>query len=117
MGAGRYDNHGLYDGQFWPKGGLVFSPAPSQSFRLTFNRALKSPAMLQTNFFFPDFPPFVGVFGNRDGYTIQDGAGAVVEHDAIEPETNNTWELGYKGVIANLFFWMSPATARTSTIS
>ena len=105
VGAGRYDKHDLYDGQWSPKAALVVSPTPSQSVRLTYNRAFKSPSILQTSFFFPDFQPFVGVFGNRNGYIIRDGAGAIVRTiDAIEPEINNTWELGYKGVLANRFY-------------
>ena len=105
VAAARYDNHSNYSTQFSPKAGLLFSPAPDQTFRLTFNRAFKSPSVLQTNFFFPDFAPYVGVFGNRDGFTIKNGAGTVVNTIApIEPETNNTWELGYKGVIDNVLF-------------
>lgn len=100
--AARYDNHSNYSAQFSPKAGFLVTPAPDQTVRLTFNRAFKSPTVLQTNFFFPDFAPYVGVFGNRDGFIIKNSAGAVVGNIApIEPETNNTWELGYKGVIAD----------------
>ncbi len=103
--AARYDNHSNYNTQFSPKAGILVTPAADQTFRLTFNRAFKSPTVLQTNFFFPDFQPYVGVFGNRDGFIIKDGSGAVVRTiDPIEPETNNTWELGYKGVIQNRLY-------------
>ncbi len=103
--AARYDNHSNYSAQFSPKGGILFTPATDQTFRLTFNRAFKSPTVLQTNFFYPDFAPYVGVFGDRDGFIIKNAAGTVVNTIApIEPETNNTWELGYKGVIDNSFF-------------
>ena len=103
--AGRYDKHDFYDAQFSPKAGLLVTPAIDQTIRLTFNRAFKSPTILQTSFFFPDFQPFVGVFGNRNGYVIKNVAGTVVNTiDPIEPETNDTWELGYKGVIKNKLF-------------
>ncbi len=103
--AARYDDHSNYNAQFSPKAGFLVTPVPDQTFRLTFNRAFKSPTVLQTNFFFPDFAPYVGVFGNRDGFIIKNAAGAVVNTIApIEPETNNTWELGYKGVIEDKLF-------------
>jgi len=103
--AGRYDKHDNYDGQFSPKAGVLFTPVVDQTLRLTFNRAFKSPTVLQTGFFFPDFAPFVGVFGNPNGYVIKNSAGAVVRTiDPIVPETNDTWELGYKGVLAERLF-------------
>lgn len=103
--AARYDKHELYDGQFSPKGGILVSPTADQTFRVTFNRAFKSPTVLQTSFWYPDFQPLVGVFGNRNGYIIKNAAGAEVNRfDPISPETNDTWELGYKGVVRNRLF-------------
>jgi len=103
--AGRYDKHDYYDAQFSPKAGVLVTPVEDQTFRLTFNRAFKSPSVLQTSFFFPDFAPFVGVFGNRDGYVIKNAAGTVVNTiNPIVPETNDTWELGYKGIIKDKLF-------------
>jgi outer membrane receptor for ferrienterochelin and colicins len=103
--AGRYDKHDYWEGQWSPKAGLMVTPVEDQTVRLTFNRAFKSPTVLQTSFFFPDFAPFVGVFGNRNGYVIKNAAGTVVNTiDPIVPETNDTWELGYKGVIAQKLF-------------
>jgi iron complex outermembrane receptor protein len=105
VGAARYDKHDLYDGQFSPKGAVLVSPTTNHTFRLTYNRAFKSPSVLQTSFFFPDFAPFVGVFGNPNGYIIRDTAGAAVRTiDPIEPEINNTWELGYKGILGDKFY-------------
>lgn len=105
VGAARYDKHDFYDAQFSPKAGVLVSPTPDQTLRLTYNRAFKSPSILQTSFFFPDFQPFVGVFGNRDGFIIKNSAGTTVNTIApIKPETNNTWELGYKGVLGGAFF-------------
>jgi len=103
--AGRYDKHDYWEGQWSPKAGILVTPVEDQTVRLTFNRAFKSPTVLQTSFFFPDFAPFVGVFGNRDGYVIKNAAGVVVNTiNPIVPETNDTWELGYKGVIAQKLF-------------
>ena len=100
--AARYDNHDNYDAQFSPKAGLVFKPAEDQSLRVTFNKAFKSPTVLQTNFWIPDFVPFVGVFGNTEGFTVRDGSGATVaSYEPIEPEKNTTWEVGYKGVLGD----------------
>ena len=103
--AARYDKHELFDGQFSPKAALLFTPMVDQTFRVTYNRAFKSPTVLQYGFFFPDFAPLVGVFGNANGYLIKTAAGTVVNTiDPISPEKNTTWELGYKGVLADRFF-------------
>lgn len=103
--AARYDEHENYDAQFSPKAGLVFKPAEGQSLRLTFNRAFKSPTILQTNFWIPDFVPFVGVFGNTDGFEIRGADGSLfTAFDPIEPEENTTWELGYKGLLGDRLY-------------
>src|SRR5687767_12922663 len=105
VGAARYDKHELFDAQWSPKAAVLFTPVEDQTFRVTYNRAFKSPTVLQYGFFFPDFAPLVGVFGNPNGYFIKNAAGATVRTiDPIEPETNDTYELGYKGVIANRLF-------------
>ncbi|HUQ46647.1 MAG TPA: TonB-dependent receptor [Gemmatimonadaceae bacterium] len=103
--AARYDKHELFDGQFSPKAALLFTPMVDQTFRVTYNQAFKSPTVLQYGFFFPDFAPLVGVFGNPNGYQIKTANGTVVNTiDPIEPERNTTWELGYKGVLADRLF-------------
>jgi iron complex outermembrane receptor protein len=104
--AGRYDNHENYDAQFSPKAGIVFKPAEEQALRLTYNRAFKSPSTLQTNFFIPNFVPAIGVFGNRDGFTVKDSAGTttLLTITPLVPEENVTWELGYKGVLGSRFY-------------
>ncbi len=103
--AARYDKHELFDAQWSPKAALLFTPVQDQTIRATFNRAFKSPTVLQYGFFLPDFSPAVGVFGNADGFILKTAAGVEVSRiDPIEPETNDTYELGYKGVIANRLF-------------
>jgi len=105
VGAGRYDKHDNYDAQFSPKAALLVSPTENQTFRVSYNRAFKSPTTLQTSFFFPDFAPFVGVFGNPNGYEIRNSAGDVLRTiDPIEPEINTSWELGYKGILGDKLF-------------
>lgn len=103
--SGRVDKHDYFDSQFSPKAGVLVTPVLDQTVRLTFNRAFKSPTILQYGFFFPDFAPLVGVFGNRNGYDIKNAAGVLVrEIDPIQPETNDTWELGYKGVMRDRLY-------------
>jgi len=115
VGAARYDTHDLYDAQWSPKAAVLFTPVADQTFRVTYNRAFKSPSILQTSFWFQDFQPGIGVFGNRNGFVIKDAAGTVVRTiDAITPETNTTWELGYKGILGTKFF--IDAAGYTSTL-
>lgn len=106
VGAGRYDKHDNYDAQFSPKAALLWTPMEDQTLRVTYNRAFKSPTLLQTNFYFPNFSPFVGVFGNKDGFIVKHPvSGAVVAtYEAIQPEINTTYELGYKAVIKDRLY-------------
>lgn len=98
--AGRVDAHEDFDTQFSPKAGLIWSAAENHTLRATFNRAFKSPTTLQRHFFIPDFVPFVSVLGNRNGFTVRDAGGQVLQDVApLEPESNNTWELGYRGLV------------------
>ncbi len=104
VAAVRVDEHENYDTQVSPKAGLVWSPRPDQAVRFTFNRAFKSPTVLQTNFWIPNFVPFVGVFHNTAGFSIRNGAGEEIHRlDPLEPESNQTWELGYRGVLGSNF--------------
>jgi outer membrane receptor for ferrienterochelin and colicins len=43
VGAARYDEGDLFEGQFSPKGAIVFSPNENHSFRFTVNRAFQTP--------------------------------------------------------------------------
>jgi len=105
VGAARYDDHDRYDSQFSPKAAVLVSPVPDQTFRVSYNRAFKSPSVLQYGFYFPDFSAGIGVFGNADGFLIKNAAGTTVRTIApIEPEKNDTWEVGYKGVLGDRLF-------------
>lgn len=108
--AARYDAHDNYESQFSPKAGLVVKPAPDHAVRVTYNKAFKSPTILQTNFWIPNFttiPAFgvgVGVFGNTQGFTVRHADETVTVHEPLVPEENTTIELGYKGVLADKLF-------------
>ncbi len=103
--AGRLDYPENYESQFSPKAGVIFKPIPDQALRVTFNRAYKSPTILQTDFFIPDWTSIISIYGNTTGFQMTRADGSVVAtYDAMKPETNKTWELGYKGVLLNRLY-------------
>lgn len=103
--AGRYDHHENYDAQFSPKAGVVLRPSQGHNFRVTYNRAFKSPTILQTNFHIPDWTPAIVIYGNTEGFTVKKPDGTVVRrYDPLVPEENTTWEVGYKGVLGDRLF-------------
>jgi iron complex outermembrane receptor protein len=100
VAAARYDDHEAYEAQFSPKAALVLKPTPEHSFRVSYNRAFKSPTTLQTDFWIPDFTAVVGVYGNRSGFTARNVAGTTVAtYKGLVPEENQTIEVGYKGTL------------------
>ena len=109
VGAARLDDHSNYDTQFSPKVAAVYSFTPTQNVRTSFNRAFKSPTVLENNLFIPipfpieGFPNYVvNALGNTDGYTIRDLEGNVLREIApLQPEEVNSLEIGYKGVFGN----------------
>ena len=103
--AGRYDWPTAFDAQWSPKAGVVFKPMTDQALRVTFNRAYKTPTILQTNFFIPDWTSIISIYGNTDGFRVTNAAGAAVAtYNPVRPETNRTWEYGYKGVIGGKLY-------------
>jgi outer membrane receptor for ferrienterochelin and colicins len=103
--AGRYDTHENYDAQFSPKAGIVVRPIEGQNLRVTYNRAFKSPTILQTSFFIPDWTATTVIYGNTEGFTTRRPDGTIFRTwDPLEPEQNTTWEFGYKGVLADRVF-------------
>lgn len=99
--AARLDDHSNYGTQFSPKAAVVYTVAPSHNVRVGYNRAFKSPTVLESNLLIS------GVFrGNIDGYTIRDATtNDVVETiDPLDPEEVNSLEMGYKGVIGRRVF-------------
>jgi len=103
--AGRLDDPENYDQQFSPKAGIVVKPMQDQAFRVTFNRAYKSPTILQTNFFIPDWTSIISIYGNTTGFTMQNAGGQTIRtFKPLVPETNRTWEAGYKGILAEKLY-------------
>ncbi|MDQ7039660.1 MAG: TonB-dependent receptor [Rhodothermus sp.] len=102
--AARIDRHTNYSTQFSPKAALVYTVYPGHNVRVGYNRAFKSPTILENYLFIPiprfDLVPgyYVNAFGNRKGYVIKDAGGQVVNRVAgLEPEQVDALELGYKG--------------------
>jgi outer membrane receptor for ferrienterochelin and colicins len=103
--AGRYDKPKQYDAQWSPKAGVVVKPMQDQAFRVTLNRAYKSPTILQTNFFIPDWTSAISIYGNTGGFQTVNGSGTVTAtYQPMQPETNKTWEYGYKGIFFDRLF-------------
>lgn len=102
----RWDDHQDYESQWSPQAALTYDVAEEQTIRASWRQAYKPPTTLQTRFSITNFVPFVGVFGNRNGFTVRNAAtGDVVnEIQPLVPESNNTWELGYKGVIGDRLY-------------
>jgi outer membrane receptor for ferrienterochelin and colicins len=101
--AARVDGNSNHDTQFSPKAAVVYTVASNHNVRFTFNRAFKSPTVLNNELFISAAglgPVFRGNGGN--GFTIRDGpttnANVVREVDPLDPEEVNTIEVGYKGV-------------------
>ncbi|MGE0545827.1 MAG: TonB-dependent receptor [Kofleriaceae bacterium] len=96
-GAIRADRHSLYATQISPKAAIQYEVADSHQVRVSYNRAFKSPTMLENYLFINDV-----LIGNRTGFVIKDGMGATVaEIDALEPEQVDAFEAGYKAAIAH----------------
>ena len=97
------DGNSEHETQFSPKAAVVYTVAPNHNVRFTFNRAFKSPTILNNELFISAAglgPVFRG--NSDDGFTIRDGpttnANVVREVDPLDPEEVNTIEIGYKGV-------------------
>jgi len=96
VGASRFDRSSLYDSEFSPKAGVVFSPTRDHSFRATYNKAFQS--------------------GNYAEYFLSVPAGAPVNltplglgvvpifakgNSNLEVEEVTGYEIGYKGILGN----------------
>ncbi len=129
VGAARYDNSNLYDAQFSPKAGIVYSPNERHAFRLTFNHAFQTPNYSEWFLVAPASAPsavpwavengieeyFTGLDANPgfsdlnlpttipwtfDSLTFARALG----NDELTVETIDTWELGYKGDLSDGVF-------------
>ncbi len=129
VGAGRFDDGDLIEGQFSPKGAIVFSPNESHSFRFSVNRAFQTPNLseffLQVPVAAPTASPrtlegsvetyYAAVRQNIPGAAL---AGLTITDDLpwqfspltnalalgnadLDVETVTGWEVGYKGTLGD----------------
>jgi iron complex outermembrane receptor protein len=92
VAATRVDTHSNYSAQFSPKASVVYSPVRNQHLRLGYNRAFKSPTILENYLLISNI-----LLGNRTGFTIKDAEGNVISEIApLVPESVNSIEAGYK---------------------
>jgi iron complex outermembrane receptor protein len=97
VGALRFDTHTTYSSQLSPKAAVVYSPASAQHLRVSYNRAYKSPTILESYALINNI-----LVGNRTGFTIRDASGNVLsEIKPLVPEQVDTVELGYKAAFSN----------------
>ncbi len=122
--SGRYDNNDVFGGRFSPKVSLAYKPN-NHNFRVAYNEAFASPpiqpAFAQTNIAtlvtvsdanwtpvppgLPSVPVDFVLRGASDGFTIIDASGAQVGTiDKLVPTVHKSFEVGYKGLIANKLY-------------
>ncbi|HUQ06037.1 MAG TPA: TonB-dependent receptor [Kofleriaceae bacterium] len=98
--AARVDHHDLYGAQMSPKAAVQYEVAPSHNVRVGYNRAFKSPTILENYLKLNTI-----LLGNRTGFVIRDGAGAEVARiDPLVPEQVDAVEVGYKGAIGSAIY-------------
>lgn len=97
VAAARVDTHSNYSAQFSPKAAVVYSPERNQHVRLGYNRAFKSPTILENYLLISNT-----LVGNRTGFIIKDADGNVVSEIApLVPESVDSVEVGYKATFAD----------------
>jgi iron complex outermembrane receptor protein len=101
VGAVRVDEHSDYGVQVSPKASVVVALAHDHNLRVGYNRAFKSPTVLDAYLNIAG----AGALGNHTGFVIHDATGAVVSTiPTLRPEVNDSIELGYKGAIRRRLF-------------
>jgi outer membrane receptor protein involved in Fe transport len=127
VGAARFDDGNLIDGQFSPKGAIVFSPTEDHSFRFSVNRAFQTPNYSEWFLQVPVAPPtastletgieayYAAVRANVPPPAIADltisdsvpwdfspvATAFALGNSELEVERVTGWELGYKGTIGD----------------
>jgi outer membrane receptor for ferrienterochelin and colicins len=104
VAAARLDHHSLFEDMFSPKFALV-KGLGNGAVRLTWGKAFAAPIIL-----FQRASVFGLVFGNGNGVkyipngqNVNDPA-AIQTTIALKPEEITTWELGYKGTLAEKLY-------------
>ena len=133
VGAARFDDGDLIDGQFSPKGAVVFSPDENHSFRFSVNRAFQTPNYSEFFLQVPVQAPSAGpatLEGSIETYyaALQSAplppgslAGLTITNDLpwnfsaqtqalalgnadLDVETVTGWEVGYKGTLGERLY-------------
>ena len=100
VGAARFDHHSDYGSSVSPSATAVVAVAPSHNVRVGYQRAYKSPTILESHLLLNGF-----LLGNSTGFDIRDAAGnTVTTIDPLEPERVNSVEVGYKGAVGGRLF-------------
>ncbi len=119
VGAARYDEGDLFDGQFSPKGGIVWSPNENNSFRFTVNRAFQTPNY--SEFFLRVNAAAPANFSALEGGLRQSALGPALQgvpqgelftnsaavpvyargNANLDVEKTVGWELGWKGALSD----------------
>jgi outer membrane receptor for ferrienterochelin and colicins len=98
--AARVDHHDLYGAELSPKVAVQYEVAPSHNVRIGYNRAFKSPTILENYLKLNTI-----LLGNRTGFVIRDGAGTEVARiEPLVPEQVDAVEVGYKGAIGSTIY-------------
>ncbi|HYV47599.1 MAG TPA: TonB-dependent receptor [Myxococcaceae bacterium] len=99
VAALRTDGHSNYSLQLSPKGALVYTVAPGHNVRATYNRAFKSPTILENYLLINNT-----FLGNKTGFVIKDASGNELSEIApLSPEQVDSVEVGYKGSFDRLY--------------
>lgn len=104
VGAARVDKHDYYDLQFSPRMALTYAVG-NGTFRTTYGRAYAAPSIQFLEFLFPIAGVNGAIVGSGQGLTVQNlatGDRRII--DPLQPETNQTFEVGYRGNPAKRFF-------------
>lgn len=122
VAAGRVDTHTNYSPQISPKAALVYTLTKNQNLRVGYNRAFKSPTILENFLLISNT-----LVGNRTGFIIRDAEGNELSRiDPLVPEEVNALEVGYKASFDNKLVvdlvahhswfqnFISPLTARAN---
>ncbi|HSB56076.1 MAG TPA: TonB-dependent receptor, partial [Gemmatimonadales bacterium] len=132
VGAARFDDGDLFDGQFSPKGAVVFSPNENHSFRFSVNRAFQTPNYSEYFLQVPVAPATAApatLEGGIEQYyaavranippqfladlTITDNLpwnfspatqALALGNANLDVEKVTGWEVGYKGSVGNFYF-------------
>ncbi|HEX5061947.1 MAG TPA: TonB-dependent receptor [Kofleriaceae bacterium] len=99
-GAARVDHHTLYATQISPKAAVQYEIAENQNVRVGYNRAFKSPTVLENFLRINDV-----LLGNRTGFVVRDAGGNVISDIApLSPEQVDAIEVGYKAAIGSKLY-------------